>query len=127
MAIKTKGTGADKNRVSWSHDDESPKESVTFEYGSLGRVTSVTDPRGNVTTGTYDAKGNRIKVQFFWDRKNSAERDFAYDTYGQLTAITNPPDANGRSRVDTFTSVARPGDAMRRGRRCRRPRAHLGV
>ncbi len=66
-------------------------------------VTSVTDPRGNVTADTYDASGNRVKVQFHWDRQGSAERDFAYDPHGQLTAVTNAPDANGHRRVDTFS------------------------
>jgi hypothetical protein len=27
-------TGGDK-KVTWAHDDESPKETVTFEYGGL--------------------------------------------------------------------------------------------
>ena len=70
---------------------------------SLGFCTSATDPRGNVTTGAYDANGNRVKVKFYWDRQSGAEADFTYDTHGQLTAITNAPDANGHSRVDTFS------------------------
>ncbi len=69
-------------------------------------AVSATDPRGNVTTGTYDAKGNRVKVRFYWDRLSSAERDFAYGAYGQATAITNAPDANGYRRVDTFSYYA---------------------
>jgi hypothetical protein len=28
-------TGGTKPTVTWSHDDESPKETVTFEYGAL--------------------------------------------------------------------------------------------
>ena len=60
-------------------------------------VTSSQDPRGNVTTAEYDAQGNRVKVKFPW--LPGAETDFAYDAYGELTAITNAPDANGRRSV----------------------------
>jgi YD repeat-containing protein len=114
MAIKTKGTGADKNRTSapggvWRLDptdftkDYNVLSFAERDYDCDGFVSSVTDPRGNVTTGTYDANGNRVKVKFYWDRQSSAERDFAYDTHGQLTVITNLPDANGHSRVDMFS------------------------
>jgi YD repeat-containing protein len=137
MAIRTKGTGADKNRTaggprlkSWDGATAGTdfmtgnhKDCITGvdimtgnhkdlmmaavgdvdEDGTLDFCISATDPRGNVTTGSYDANGNRIKVQFHWDRQSSAERDFAYDTHGQLTVITNFPDANGHSRVDTFS------------------------
>ena len=65
-------------------------------------AVSATDPRGNVTTGVYDNSGNRVKVKFYWDRQSSADEDFAYDTHGQLTAITNAPDANDHRSVDTF-------------------------
>ena len=65
-----------------------------------GFVTSVTDPRGNVMEGSYDTKGNRVKVKFPW--LPGAEADFAYNAHGELTAITNAADANGRRSVDTF-------------------------
>ena len=68
-------------------------------------VTSATDPRGNVTTGTYDAQGNillrlRKRPELLYQ---AWQESFAYDTHGQLIAITNAADANGRSRVDTFS------------------------
>jgi len=72
-------------------------------YTGADFVTSATDPRGNETTGAYDANGNRVKVKFYWDRQSGAEEDFAYGSHGQLSAITNAPDANDYRRVDTFS------------------------
>ena len=56
-----------------------------------------------MTTGSYDATGNRVKVKFYWDRSSSADENYAYNPNGQLTAITNAPDANGYRRVDTIS------------------------
>ncbi|MDQ6630890.1 MAG: DUF6531 domain-containing protein, partial [Verrucomicrobiota bacterium] len=94
-AINNTGTGATV-RVGNTGDEPDDCDD------SDGFVTSATDPRGNVTTGTYDANGNRVKVQFHWGRQSSAESDFAYNSHGQLTAITNASDANGLRRVGTF-------------------------
>jgi YD repeat-containing protein len=76
---------------------------VTHEYHRF--ATSVIDPRGNETTGSYDPKGNLTEVS----KKHVTRTTYCsrvHNTYGQLTAITNPPDANGFSRVDTFTYYA---------------------
>ncbi|MFO1476622.1 MAG: DUF6531 domain-containing protein [Verrucomicrobiota bacterium] len=62
-------------------------------------VTSATDPNGNVTTAAYDARGNRVKVHFYWDRSGGADKDFAYNGQGQLTAVTNAPDGQGYRAV----------------------------
>lgn len=103
MAITTKGTGAVGMTSSPNKVNVTAGEQCDNGLGNNEDfVTSATDPRGNVTTGTYNATGNRIKVQFHWDRSSSADADFAYDTHGQLTAITNAPDANGHRSVDTF-------------------------
>ncbi len=77
-----------------------------------GFVIAVTDPRGNVTTGSYDVNGN-LKTTTSTPKKltfTSANFDtpqtivnFTYNPYGQVTAITNAPDANGYRRVDTFS------------------------
>ena len=82
---------------------ESAKVITDRETGrskGFGFVISATDPRGTVTEGSYDAKGNRVKVRFPW--LPGAEADFAYNGHGELTAITNAADANGRRSVDTF-------------------------
>jgi len=70
-------------------------------YHRSAFCTAATDPRGNVTTATYDALG-RYRVVFVRPSDKDAI-DFAYNPSGQLTAITNAPDANGYRRVDTFS------------------------
>ena len=69
-------------------------------------VTSTTDPRGNVSTASYDAKGNRpqcVSISTSSCGANKPVIDFVYDNHGLLTAITNCPDANCSRRVDTFS------------------------
>jgi YD repeat-containing protein len=111
MAIKEKGTGADNNRTLHVPDGDDadgdlwPDASITVSSCGanppvVSFITSATDPRGNVTTAAFDAKGNRVKVKF--PTLPGSEVDFAYNAFGQLTIITNVPDANGYSRVDTF-------------------------
>jgi YD repeat-containing protein len=110
VAIKTKGTGADPNRVINKGWDGTVKigRIADSEDCNDSFVTSATDPRGNVTTGSYDANGNRIKVQFHWDRQGTADWDFACNSNGQLIAITNAPDANGRRSVDVIAYGSNP-------------------
>jgi len=71
--------------------------------------TSIQNPRGNVTTASYDDKGNCVHVERLPSAtlqvtrpEADAQADFTYDTHGQLVAITNAPDVNGYRRVDTF-------------------------
>jgi type VI secretion system secreted protein Hcp len=46
--------------ISWSHDDESPKETVTFEYGGMQIRYAPQDPSGALKTAI--AKGwNRVR------------------------------------------------------------------
>jgi YD repeat-containing protein len=73
---------------------------VTHEYHRF--ATSVIDPRGNETTGSYDPKGNLTEVS----KKHVTRTTYCsrvHNAHGQLIAITNAPDATGFSRVDTFT------------------------
>lgn len=77
--------------------------STTPNIGHPDRfVTRTTDPLGNVTIITYDAAGNPMRVHFN-PKEISVDKQFAYNSRGQLTAITNAPDANGDRRVDTAT------------------------
>ncbi|HXG48879.1 MAG TPA: DUF6531 domain-containing protein [Methylomirabilota bacterium] len=66
--------------------------------------TRVTDPRGNVTTATYDDHGNLLQASTS-DRKSGAivAWDFNYDARGRLIRCVRPADAEGRRRQDTFT------------------------
>ena len=50
--------------ISWSHDDESPKEEVTFEYGGLQVRYNQQDPSGSMTKGKaaiFTGGWNRVK------------------------------------------------------------------
>ncbi len=50
--------------ISWSHDDESPKETVTFEYGGLQVRYNQQDPSGSMTSGKaalFVGGWNRVK------------------------------------------------------------------
>ncbi|NOS72427.1 MAG: hypothetical protein HOP33_21210, partial [Verrucomicrobia bacterium] len=69
----------------------------------FGFVTSTTDPRGNSSTCDYDAQGNARRITFKAKEVATLARtfDFAYNSFGQLTASTNAADANGYRRVDT--------------------------
>ena len=65
-------------------------------------ITSATDPRGNVTTGSYDTNGNLTRCTGPFIVGNDPPKvEFAYNSQGEVTVITNAPDANGRRRVDT--------------------------
>jgi YD repeat-containing protein len=126
VAINTKGTGADKNRFA-----NGPRQTTsmdgTFGHISSGRIlnyegedcddgntdedcdnfmTSITDPRGTVATQDYDNHGNPIIETIGFNGGNGVEVRATtrrnYNSRGQLIAITNAPDANGYTRVDTF-------------------------
>ena len=139
VAIKTKGTGAANNRaVTFGREklkattktqgdfnlsnrrkgwDGSIKGNIARKgwdgsiKGNVRFDVSEIDPRGNVTTGSYDPNGNLTSASSgagagkitFNPFSITRKIDCAYDTHGQLTAITNAPDANGRRRVDSFT------------------------
>jgi type VI secretion system secreted protein Hcp len=46
--------------ISWAHDDESPNETCTFEYGGLQMFYAPQDPSGKVLT-TVPGGWNRVK------------------------------------------------------------------
>jgi type VI secretion system secreted protein Hcp len=46
--------------VSWAHDDEAPKETVTFEYGGMAIQYAIQDPSGKLTT-VIPGGWNRVK------------------------------------------------------------------
>ena len=75
-------------------------------------VTSITDPRGFVTTCDYDASGNRVKVRYPW--LPGTEEEFSYNTHGQLTLRTHRPTrtaAGARMGSSITTTRSRPATA----------------
>lgn len=67
---------------------------------SASYITKYTDPRGNVTSNTYDANGNCLSISL---PGLSSGHNFEYNAVGQLTAQVSPADANGRRQRDTFS------------------------
>jgi uncharacterized repeat protein (TIGR02543 family) len=69
-----------------------PKGSVTtFTYDALNRVTGKTDPLGNTWSYTYDLAGNQVSMT---DGKGQTT-NYVYDDAGQLTTIDYPaPEAD---------------------------------
>ncbi len=47
--------------ISWSYDDESPKETVTFEYGGLFIRYNMQNANGSINSTPYEAGWNRVK------------------------------------------------------------------
>jgi YD repeat-containing protein len=70
-------------------------------------ATHITDPNGNVAAASYDAHGNCVRLEegdvpvpvITWEPR---VMDFAYNGFGQLTAITNAADGNGYRSVDVI-------------------------
>lgn len=98
VAIKTKGTGADKNRVM------PPLNKISDLDGCF--VTRCVDPRGNVSVASFDAQGSCLSMENFGAGQGSDDNprfDFEYNSFGQMTAMVHAGDANGYRRRDQIT------------------------
>jgi RHS repeat-associated protein len=80
---------------------------TTYTYNTMGRVTSIKDPKGNLTTLTYATNGVDLEkvsnglgdilvtyntahdITSVTDRL-SKRTEYAYNDFGQLTGITDP-------------------------------------
>ena len=72
---------------------------MTYET-NFNFVATGTDGRGNVTTYSYDANGNRTNVI---NRIPSIVEDLQYNSYGQMTAHTLPDNGSSHRRRDMMT------------------------
>ncbi len=118
VAINVKGTGADKGRlltVPLGDDsdgdlwpDATKAAALAGHEAAQSFAVSITDPRGNVTKRTFDSHGNLEDESnaIGFNGGNGVEvraiSSYGYNSYGQVTTITNVADANGYSRIDTF-------------------------
>ena len=71
--------------------------------GRMDFAVRSSDFNHNVTTATYDAKGNPVVINHqgrLLDGSDSPLVNLAYNSFGQVIARTNAPDANGARRVD---------------------------
>lgn len=71
----------------------------------LSSVTTILSPRGFETRSEYDAQGNLVRKASYGGQTGIGHPtwDSAYNPHGQLTALTNAADGEGRRRLDTFT------------------------
>lgn len=87
-------------------DQTSLTETYTYVAGfggcgcGSGFVATHTDARGNVTSYTYDAAGNRVHTMH---RPGRGEEDWTYNSFGQMTSHTLPANGSGHRRVDTYS------------------------
>jgi type VI secretion system secreted protein Hcp len=56
--------------VSWAHDDEAPKETVTFEYGGIVVQYAPQEPSGKLVQKVIPGGWNRVKNVAIDDLKN---------------------------------------------------------
>ena len=87
-------------------DPASITESYTYESGFGGCgcgssfVKSHTDGRGNTTTHSYDAFGNRTQTVH---RPGGGMEDWTYNSFGQMETHTHPANGSGHRRIDVYT------------------------
>ena len=71
---------------------------TTYRYDAFARLTSVTEPGGDVTSYAYDANGKLTQVS-----QGVQTRTFAYDSAGFLRSETTPE--KGAVSYDTYGSL----------------------
>jgi RHS repeat-associated protein len=79
---------------------------TSFEYDAgfdsccgFNFVTRQVDGRGNVTSHTYDAQGNRIRTVH---REPDSVEEYEYNEFGQMTAHVWPDNGSGQRRRDEY-------------------------
>ncbi|MBX6166889.1 MAG: DNRLRE domain-containing protein [Thermobispora bispora] len=75
---------------------------TVYGYDAAGRLTTVTDPRGNVTTNTYDALDRLVRVTQppATSGATPGHTDYTYTLDGELLSITDPTGARKEATYD---------------------------
>ena len=83
-------------------------KSIVFNRDGLGRITSITDPAGNIQTYTYDQSGDLVTHT---DAENNPTR-FVYDTSHRLLEIIDARGVHGvRTEYDDAGRIIKVTDA----------------
>ena len=72
---------------------------TTFSYDGLGNLVTVTDPRSNSVTRTYDRLGRVLK-----ETSTLAETNYEYDAFGDAVKLT---DARGNATLNHYDRLGR--------------------
>ncbi|MGH2966308.1 MAG: RHS repeat-associated core domain-containing protein [Solirubrobacterales bacterium] len=84
----------------------------TYAYDDLGRVTSTLDPLGFTTSQTFDAGSNLLAITRPIDGSTSATTTYTYDARGNVLSETAPLDAS--TDVITVMSYSATNDLLTR-------------
>ena len=79
---------ANRRLIQVIHHEHAGTQGIRFAYGPMGELESVTDPKDNVWTYAYDARGNVTSVTS--PAPFNAVTSFTYDDFGRVTSITDP-------------------------------------
>ena len=101
---------ADETTLSYTYDAVGNRTVLTETQGGATRITrytfdvpnrlsTVTDPEGNITTYQYDAAGNRIGME----HANGNTVDYVYDELNRLTSLTHQNSSNVITKGFTYT------------------------
>jgi YD repeat-containing protein len=74
---------------------------INYGYDAYGHVTSLTDPKGNTATYTYDSANNLLSETHPVDSTHNATSSYTYNSFGEPLTVT---DALGNVTTNTYDS-----------------------
>ncbi|MDX2053048.1 MAG: RHS repeat-associated core domain-containing protein [Polyangiaceae bacterium] len=82
---------------------------TTFTYDSVGRLTSKTDPRGRVTSYTYDSRDRWVQISHF----DTSTETRTFGTGSNANLVVQRKDRNGNIEALTYDGIGREIEAKR--------------